>query len=104
MLAGTYIEWGRVAAVVCGLFTDGFRDRAVKREDAILQLEALGRERVDLSPLCDIWVDLLKTWIASEQQVRKKPGRPPSGEALSNAERQRRYRERRRGGGGCGEG
>lgn len=69
------------------------------REEAVEQLERLGRERLDLSPVCDIFADLLRTWIANERApMRKRGGRPMIFEdrPLTNAERSRRWREKKK--------
>lgn len=69
------------------------------REQAVEQLGRLRRERLDLAPLCDIIEDLLRTWVANERApMRKKGGKPSVFEdrPLTNAERCRRWREKRR--------
>lgn len=74
------------------------------REEAMKQLGEIGRERADLEPLCSVLADLIRTWIASGRdpfgggsEVRRggKPQVLPD-RPLTNAERCRRWREKRR--------
>jgi hypothetical protein len=71
------------------------RVRRETRQPMILDLcdlvEALLKERHRGPP---VYGDIVRD---HPDERRKRSGRPPTGKALSNAERQRRWREKRRG-------
>jgi hypothetical protein len=74
------------------------RMRRETRQPMILDLcdlvEALLKERHRGPP---VYGEMYQRPVRDPDERRKRSGRPPTGKALSNAERQRRWREKRRG-------
>jgi hypothetical protein len=75
------------------------RVRRETRQPTILELcdlvEALLKERHRGPP---VYGEMYQRPVRDDpDERRKRSGRPPTGKALSNAERQRRWREKRRG-------